>query len=304
MHRVRHSTVVVAVCVAAAIAARAQTCAPLDERAQARLISYVANKHSLPPELTVRIEDEGPVGDSCYRKIRFYSGGGPKFFQLDALLAPDRTFLLTGLEDTRIDPAVERRKQAAERAAHMTGGRAPAIGPANALVKVVVFSDFECPYCKNAAPVLEQLANSGARDIRVEFRQYPLNFHPWAFDAAVHGQCAASQSTEDFWKLHDYFFAHQSEITADSLDAGARKALSTRSGFDLAQYTICLSNEETKRAVRADIDTGNAVGVDGTPSIYVNGRKFGVLVTLEALRDFIDIARREQPAGTLHSQSH
>ena len=272
---------------------RAETCGPIEADARQRLVSYIAKKYKLPPQLTIRLEEKGFIGDSCYRKVRFFSVASAQFFDLSATLAPDQVFLVTGLDDSRVDPVLVQKRAEAARHDDLTRGDPPSAGPPNARAVVVVFSDFECPYCKGAVPVLKDALDLETHDVRVVFRNYPLSFHPWALRAALSGRCAGEQRPADFWKIHDFFFDKQGEITVGNVVDKARSFLGGIPDFDLARYNACLSDDGARRAIQADIDLGNANGVVGTPSVYVNGRKFAGELTVERLRDFIAGIRQE-----------
>jgi protein-disulfide isomerase len=272
---------------------QAATCTEIGADARQRLVSFVVKKYKLPPQLAIHLEESGFVGDSCYRKVRFFSVASARFFDLSAILAPDQLFLVTGVDDTRIDPVLAAKKLEAAREEELLRGNPPVAGPANARSTIVVFSDFECPFCKGAVPVLKDALNLETHDVRVIFRNYPLEMHPWALRAALSAKCAFDQSPGAFWKIHDFFFDKQSEITLENIDAKARGFLAEISGLDLARHGACVSDEATRRAVQADIDLGNSSGVDGTPSIYVNGRKFTGALTTDRLRGFISAVNRD-----------
>ena len=155
---------------------KAETCGPVEADARQRLVSYIAKKYKLPPQLTIRLEENGFIGDSCYLKVRFFSAASAQFFDLSAALAPDQVFLVAGLDDSRADPVLVQKRVEAARYDDVTRGDPPSAGPPNARAVVVVFSDFECPYCKGAVPVLKEALNFAAPDVRVIFRNYPLSF--------------------------------------------------------------------------------------------------------------------------------
>lgn len=89
---------------------KAETCGSIEADARQRLVSYIAKKYKLPPQLTIRLEENGFIGDSCYRKVRFFSVASAQFFDLSATLAPDQVFLVTGLDDSRVDPVLVQKK--------------------------------------------------------------------------------------------------------------------------------------------------------------------------------------------------
>lgn len=184
--------------------------------------------------------------------------------------------LYTALEDGRdIDYMLEpfRLDVAAE---------GPAKGAASAPVTVVEFSDFQCPYCKQVVPTIEQALERYDGKVRVVFRQYPLtSIHPQAFKAAEASLCAADQGK--FWELHDLMFAEQNQLDVPALQDKAK-----RIGLDEAAFATCLESGKHEEQVRADLKAGSAVGVSGTPAFFVNGRPMSGAIGLEALSQVID----------------
>ncbi len=144
---------------------------------------------------------------------------------------------------------------------------APRLGREDAPVKFTVFSDFECPFCGRVGGPLHKLVEHRPNDVAVYFKHFPLSFHKRAEPAARAAVCAQAQGR--FWPFHDRLFANQQALTDADLLAHAKAA-----GVDQAAFTACLSAPETAARVRADFEEGSRVGVDGTPTLFVNGRKY------------------------------
>ncbi len=160
---------------------------------------------------------------------------------------------------------------------------APAIGPENAPVTLVEFSDFECPYCRSFTPTLEQIKDAYAGEVRIVFMQFPLReIHPNAQKAAEASLCAYDQGK--FWEAHDLFFEQQ-----DNLDIDGLKELAGDLGLDAGRFASCLDGGDYAERVDAEMRAGVAVGVTGTPAVFVNGRPLpGGAVPFEMVAELID----------------
>jgi protein-disulfide isomerase len=142
--------------------------------------------------------------------------------------------------------------------------KGPSRGPANAPVTIVEFSDFQCPYCGREFPVIDRVMKEYDGKVRLVFRHYPLDFHPFAQKAAEAGACAQDQGK--FWELHDKMFTNQSKLAVEDLK-GYAKSL----GMDAPKFDKCLDSGEKKALVEDDMKAGSAAGVNGTPAFFING---------------------------------
>ena len=155
-------------------------------------------------------------------------------------------------------------------------------GPADAVVQVTEFSDFECPYCSRAAETLNGLKTKYAgKPVQFVFRNFPLSFHPNARPAAEYAQCAQEQGK--FWAMHDGIFARQRELSTDVL-----KEVATLVGLDAGKLEACLAGGAVKQQIEEDMQKAQEVGVGGTPSFFINGQTFGGNPTVEGLSQAID----------------
>jgi|JI6StandDraft_1071083.scaffolds.fasta_scaffold03661_5 protein-disulfide isomerase len=156
------------------------------------------------------------------------------------------------------------------------------VGPADAAVRVVEFSDFECPYCSRAADTFSALKTKYAgKSVQFVFRNFPLSFHPNAKPAAEYAQCAQEQGK--FWAMHDGIFAAQRELSVDKL-----KEVAAQVGLDTAKLDECLASGRPGPQIEEDMRKAQEVGVQGTPSFYINGQSFGGNPTVEGLSQAID----------------
>ncbi len=142
----------------------------------------------------------------------------------------------------------------------------PSLGPDNAKVTLVEFSDFHCPFCGRHAPTLEKLVKDFPNQVRLVWGHYPLAMHQGSERTHQASECAHEQGK--FWQFHDAAFA---EVGGDKSDAGL-KALAAKAGLDIPKFEECLASGRTADIVRRDLTEGTRVGVNGTPATFVNGR--------------------------------
>jgi protein-disulfide isomerase len=159
----------------------------------------------------------------------------------------------------------------------------PARGPETAPVTIVEFSDFQCPYCGREFPVVERLMKEYDGKVRLVFRHFPLDFHPYAQKAAEAGACAADQGPDKFWKLHDKMFGNQQKLGVDDLKGYAKEV-----GVDTARFDKCLDSGEKRAVVDADEKAGQQAGVSGTPAFFVNGIFINGAVPYEQFKETVD----------------
>jgi protein-disulfide isomerase len=158
----------------------------------------------------------------------------------------------------------------------------PYLGGANASVTLVEFSDFQCPFCLRVAPTLKQLHEAYGDRIRIVWKDFPLTaIHPDAFKAAEAGNCAREQGK--FWEYHDVLFANQ-----EALDPEALKDYAANLKLDTAKFNQCLDTAKYNDRVQESLKMGNGLGVQSTPSTFVNGRLVSGAVPYETFTRIID----------------
>ena len=137
-------------------------------------------------------------------------------------------------------------------------------GPDDALVTIIEWSDFECPFCAKEAPVLAAVRAKYGNDVRVIFRHFPVRFHRESMIAAEAGAAAAAQGK--FWAFHDQVFAHFGKLSRADLVAYAKAA-----GLDVARFTQALDDRRYHDAVVEEGAAAEAIAVVGTPTLFING---------------------------------
>jgi len=161
-----------------------------------------------------------------------------------------------------------------------TGG-SPSMGPANAQITLVEFSDFQCPYCAAAVPEIQAILQAYPKQVKLIFKQYPLDFHNQAELAAAAALAANKQGK--FWAMHDAMFANRTDLSRENL-----LALATKNGLDVDRFKTDLDSTEIHEAVVRDIQDGERAGVEGTPTIFVNGRRWNGAIVLGSLKPVLD----------------
>lgn len=165
----------------------------------------------------------------------------------------------------------------------------PSFGTPGAPVVVVVYSDFQCSFCKEEAKVIRQtLAQAYPKDIRVYFKDFPLEqIHPWAKPAAIAGRCVFRQKPAAFWDYHDWIFEKQSEITVENLKPKVEEFAKTK-GLEPVQLSACIDNKATEAEVDRSMAEARVLGVNSTPTLFVNGRRVVGNVPWPQLKQIID----------------
>ncbi len=163
-------------------------------------------------------------------------------------------------------------------------GNAPAKGPKNAPVTIVEWSDFQCPFCGRAQPTLKQVMEQYAGKVRLVWKNQPLPFHPNAMPAAEAAMAAYQLGgAEKFWKMHDLFFEKQNELSPAYYEQVAREV-----GLDVSKWKAAVESHGAQPVIQADMSAGNAVGANGTPTFFINGKKLVGAQPFESFKAMID----------------
>jgi protein-disulfide isomerase len=173
----------------------------------------------------------------------------------------------------------------------------PHRGPDGARVTIVEFSDFQCPYCGELAPILKQLLAAYPNDLRLVFRNLPLRtLHPNAARAARAGVCADAQGK--FWEMHDAMYGNQNALGATGLQATAAEL-----NLDPRAFADCLAAAELPPSIVADEAAADRLGLSGTPSSFVNGRFVSGALSFDKWRVLIDDELRRATAKSRDSKT-
>jgi protein-disulfide isomerase len=160
-------------------------------------------------------------------------------------------------------------------------GSAPARGPKNAPVTVVLFSDFQCPFCKRVEPTIEQLEKEYPGKIRVVWKDFPLEFHPNAKPAAMAARAAAEEGK--FWEMHKKLFDGQPALDRPTLEKYAQDL-----GLNMSKFKAALDGNRFSSGIESDMKEGQTAGVSGTPAAFINGRLLSGAQPIDAFKRVVD----------------
>jgi protein-disulfide isomerase len=158
----------------------------------------------------------------------------------------------------------------------------PSKGPDDAIVTLIEFSDFQCPYCKRVVPTIEQIVAKYPTQVRFVFRNLPLNrLHPRAQFLAEAAACADKQG--NFWGYHDLIFENTQAASDEDLEGHASTL-----GLDMQAFRQCVQNREAQQIIDADLAAAEDLQISGTPSFLINGIPMHGAVSVEKLSEAID----------------
>jgi protein-disulfide isomerase len=158
----------------------------------------------------------------------------------------------------------------------------PTLGGATAKVTLVEFSDYQCPFCNRVEPTLKRLQSTYGDKIRIVWKDFPLTqIHPQAFKASEAAHCAGDQGK--YWELHDVLFSNQ-----DALQPADLKRYAAGLSLNAAAFAQCLDESKYAERVRDGVSEGGELGVNSTPTIFINGRKLSGAQPYEAFAAIID----------------
>lgn len=159
-------------------------------------------------------------------------------------------------------------------------GDAPSRGPADAPVTIVEFSDYECPHCRHAMPVLREVEREFQGRVRVVHMNFPLGGHIHAMAAARAALAAGRQGK--FWEMHEKLFENQNALETADIDRYAREL-----GLDLQRFHADIAAPEIEAEIQRTRREGERLQLQGTPTIYINGRRYDLPVERAPLHEWI-----------------
>ncbi len=253
--------------------------------------------YTIPAAVKVTVGDISPSSElPGYDTVTVnMDGGDGKSKDYKFLLSKDRATMLrvTKLDLTK-DPYAELMSKID------VSGR-PTRGAKSAKVVVVNFDDFECPYCAGMHRTLfpEILKEYGDR-VTFVYKDYPLvEIHPWAVHAAVDANCLAGQNSEAYWDFADYIHANKKDVDSEKTPQGRFDAIDKmamlqgqKHNVDVTKLQSCLK-AQNEDPVRASMKEADGLGVNATPTLFINGQKIDGAVPIGDVRAALDTALRD-----------
>ncbi|MBV9760251.1 MAG: thioredoxin domain-containing protein [Acidobacteriaceae bacterium] len=257
--------------------------APVSKLDKAKLEAYIRYAEAFTQDVQFSIDDPVPSAYKGYFRVVAHLTKGPNRLDRVYYVAPDGQHFFSGaiwdLNESPFEDTLE----------HLpTDG--PSFGPANAKVTIVVFSDFECPYCRQMAKTLrDNIPQKFPNEVRVIFEDFPIDsLHPWSRAAAEDSHCIANQKIPAFWAFHDWIFEHQQEVSQTNLRDKALE-FAKQNGLDTATVANCMDSHATAAAVERSVRAGQGLQIEQTPTLFVNGRSIGGAIAWDALQSLIDL---------------
>jgi protein-disulfide isomerase len=251
---------------------------------KAALETYVRHLLAVIPEVQVKIDDPKPSAVPNLEQVDVHFTYGQRTQDETFYVTKDGHKIIRGyIYDLSQNPFKEDLDK-------LKTGLSPSFGAAGAPVVLVLFSDFECPNCKEEAKTLRQnLPTAYPTQVRVYFKDFPIEqIHPWAKPAAIAGQCVFRQNPVAFWQYHDWIYEHQSEINPGNLKEKVLEFAQTAKDLDGMQLGRCMDTKATEADVDASLAQGKALKIDATPTIFVNGRRLIGNYPWQNLQQLID----------------
>jgi len=256
----------------------------------------VRSYYKIPPEVKLLVGAPSPSSDfPNYESVIVTVDNGEKKQDLTFLVSKDRSSMMRLTKfDLSKDPLAETMSKI------NVSGR-PTRGAKASKVVVVNFDDLECPFCSRMHQTLfpEILKEYGDR-ITFIYKDYPLvDIHPWATHAAVDANCLAAQNGDAYWDFADYIHANQHEVSNEKTPGARLEALDKltllqgqKHNLDVVKLQSCIKAQD-ESAVKASMKEAEGIGVEATPTLFINGEKIDGAVPISQLRAALDRALKD-----------
>ncbi len=276
---------VIVIC-AQAVVASDSGCRPLSDELRSHITQYLSHRIESTSGGTPALISSALVPGTCYYKlvIRVTGTATP----LTLYLSPDQRFLTSTLYDLAKDPEEEAAQVAANVRQLLMRDESPSTSGRDARITLVEFGDLQCPYCRRFAEWYRALPAQLLGETILVFKHFPLSVHPWAESAAEYTSCAKRQSAAAFWELANYLMSHQDEITPANIKDKIAQALPRASGSEVQDMTSCATTGAGPGLVARDVAVAKELGVNRTPTLYIDGRRAPPLHSEDELRRLLE----------------
>jgi len=265
-----------------------------------RLLFHVKETFNIPAGVEAKLGTPEKSGIPGLWKVKLTLSRGGQTQERTILVSEDGARYVVG------DVAELSKLPDPENLARLKTAGAPSKGPEGAKITIVEFTDFQCPYCKRAHEAIEEnLFKTYGDRVRLVFKHFPLGMHPWAQPAGVAAACVHKIKPSAFWKFADAVFREQDTINQVAMGSDHRSydadkfrtkilELAKAAGVDGKKLSECYDKKETLEVVKQDVAEGDAMAINSTPTLFVNGHRMVGFGGFEQLKALVD----EMLAGT------
>jgi len=260
--------------------------AAIDKAKVSELIKrYYTSSGQIPDDVTMTVTDIKPSEVTGLNEGTLQLARGPQSQEVPFLITTDgRWFLRADPVDLNVDPIDQVLKTI------KLGDENPRIGPADAAVTIVEYSDFQCPFCARAEEIVQgEVLKAYGDKVAFVYKQFPLtSIHPWAEPASMIGLCLYKQNGNPaYWKFHEAVFKAQKDVPNEGFE-DKLLAMAKDAGGDQEKVKACFEAGETKALVDATLEEAEAIGVNSTPTFFINGKRLSGAQSLDAFKALID----------------
>jgi protein-disulfide isomerase len=252
-----------------------------------RIQTEVRSRYNVPPQVTIKVADPKASEIPGYELVVVTFSEGTHSSNHDFLLSKDRK-TLAHLEKIDISQDLMSKINVKGR---------PVRGNSGAKVTIVNFDDFQCPFCSRMhATLFPAVLNAYGDKVRIIYKDYPLTeIHPWAMHAAVDANCLGEQNNDAYWEFADFVHANQKTIAGrgaeeafSNLDRAASEQASKHQ-LDVPKLQACMKKQDDT-GIRSSMAEGDKLGVDSTPTLFINGERISGALTEEQVHAIVDRA--------------
>jgi protein-disulfide isomerase len=263
-----------------------------------RIQTEIRSRYNVPPQIDIGLSEPKPSSVSGYDTVVVSFTGGTHTSTHEFLLSKDRK-TLAHLEKMDISQDFMSKIDVKGR---------PERGNPNAKVEIVNYDDFQCPFCSRMhATLFPNLLKTYGDRVKIIYKDYPLTeIHPWAMHAAVDANCLGDQNNDAYWEFADYVHANQKLVAGanpgeafTNLDRAASQQ-GDKHHLDLQKLNGCIKKSD-ESAIRTSMAEGDKLGVDSTPTMFINGERLSGAIPEEQLRAILDralLAAGDKPVST------